>query len=188
MNAPKTPSTSTAVKAGRLFEKSTPSTISSSSRLNPIARIQGGGKLSWWDSAAAGITASSPDRGVRVLARGRVHAQVDMKQQKKYYDAECDRFVGNSPPRKLHLKGLSESPDVCHSPCTLLSKYGRRPFVSPRRLEPLRTPRELAATSRYQTSTSDRERANAEARQACWAAQLHAMSAATRGLVAAAAV
>ena len=190
MDAPKTPSTSTAVKAGRLFsvEKLTPTTTTNSSRLNAVSRVQGKGKLSLWDSAAVGMAAGSPERGLRTGIRGRVHAQVDMKKQAAFFDREFDRFLGNGSP-KVQATITETAPEVCHSPCHFLSKYGRKPFVSPRRLEPLRTPRELsaAATASGGTQTWSRERANAEARQACWAAQL-AVGAATRGLVAAAAV
>ena len=176
MEPPTTPCAK-ALKAARLFQKTEkPTTID---RKSLVSKRQ----MSWWDSAAVQIAggASSPERGMRVLVRGRNHARADMKDVDKWRDAACDAFLepgAAKTPRMPHLE-LPETVPVCRSPCHFSRKYGKvSPWSgrSPRgavRLEPLLKP---DAVPRCGTILADgaplsaRERANAEARAACWRA------------------
>lgn len=184
-----------AIQAGRAFEKQS-SKAQAVPALNLAARIQGGGRVSGWHSAAVNITASSADKGLCVLARGRRQAGAELKHQAAYDQSEFDRFLSSkedSPPRKMRMiKMPAETPEVCHSPCHFANKYGRKPWMSPRRLEPLlNTPRE-AGVDHSDTLTARRARANHDARHACWGAAVStmrlALDEASRGHDAAAAV
>jgi len=132
--------------------------------------------MSWWDSAAVAVAGggTSADSGLRLHTRGRNHARADIKDAEKIWNLEWERFVGNdqpapqSPTVKVPPLQLPDPAAPCLSPCHFEKRYGGRSFVagkaflSPRaRLSPRLAP--IAPST-----LSQREKVNAEARQACW--------------------
>lgn len=163
MAFPQTPIMKSLASA-KLFEKEPKHSAKNQSKLrNP----------SWWDSARI-AAAASPDNGARLHARGRNHARTEMKELDRWAMVECEKFLGLDKPKRPNVPRLTV-PDpaepILHSPNHFERKYGRRAFVSPRRLDPI-TP--SAAAIRCGTLASDalplsaRERANVQARAACW--------------------
>ena len=175
MELPTTPCMK-AVKEGRAFgeEAMSKHTISLFGKQSG-SRIMQRSQLSWWDSAALGIVASSADSGIRVMARGRNHARQELKDIQSWRDAEIDKFVASPtrrppPPPPISVP-MDVSQPVCHSPCHFSRKYGKEPYLSPRAcLRPLQHDKLYNGTIKCDAAPprKGREKANAEARAACW--------------------
>jgi hypothetical protein len=98
--------------------------------------------VSHWDAAAAAITGTSTDSGVRVLARGRVHARQNMKDVDKWRDAAVEHVLGDAhDPTTSSQDACSQT--QCSSPTSLWRKYGNR---QPR-LRPIDLHRRLAVAN-----------------------------------------
>ena len=163
-----------AVKEGRAFsEEATSKHAISLFGKQSGSRVLQRSQMSWRDSAALGIVASSADSGIRVMARGRNHARQELKDIQVWRDAEIDKFVASPPTRRPPppiAVPMDVSQPVCHSPCHFSRKYGKEPFLSPRaRLQPLEHDKLYNGTIKCDAPPRrGREKANAEARAACW--------------------
>ena len=108
MDAPSTPCSRTLKAARLLFSKDTPA-----NRTNlRINKVKEATHTSWWDSAAVQITASSPAKGICVLARGRNHARADVRDVAKWRDAAFDQFLGTVNAAKP--EPTSPQPSTAH--------------------------------------------------------------------------
>lgn len=177
---PNTPVAQT-IKAARLFNNS------SSDTKKRIDKAADKFQTSWWDSAAISIAASSPSKGI--LVRGRNHARAEMKSVSAWREAACDAFVGGATNAATLSLSISTPPEPlqeqCHSPCHFARKYGKQVGTprtgTPRavRLEPLFKASELPHCGTIFADGAprhSRERANAEARAACWRAAREKMA------------
>ena len=132
---------------------------------------------SWWDVARAGDSDQKNNHeSSKVLACGRNHARQDIIARQKKLDASFDRFLrGGRLPEPPPPPPMPEiSLPTCYSPCHFERRYGKRSYAWKRidktpvlkRLDP-----SFCGTSWHDGGAhSARERANVDARAACWAA------------------
>ena len=132
---------------------------------------------SWWDLARAGDSDQKNNHeSSKVLACGRNHARQDIIARQKKLDASFDRFLrGGRLPEPPPPPPMPEiSLPTCYSPCHFERRYGKRSYAWKRidktpvlkRLDP-----SFCGTSWHDGGAhSARERANVDARAACWAA------------------
>ena len=132
---------------------------------------------SWWDVARAGDSDQKNNHeSSKVLACGRNHARQDIIARQKKLDASFDRFLRGGllpePPPPPPMPEISLP--TCYSPCHFERRYGKRSYAWKRidktpvlkRLDP-----SFCGTSWHDGGAhSARERANVDARAACWAA------------------
>ena len=91
-------------------------------------------KTSWWDAAAVGIsdgtfavdralkrTSCHNESSLLALAKGRIHAQLEVEAINEWRNAAVDSFLGASPKRKTPAVSISHSPA---SPGHYRRKYG----------------------------------------------------------------
>jgi hypothetical protein len=118
--------------------------------------------VSLWDSAAVGITGTNHDSGIRVLARGRVHARQNLRDVDRWRADSIAAFLGEDVGASRHIDNPCSTPSPLeHSPGHYHRKYGNRS----RRLKPVsRWPLDAKA----ENETRGRADSNLEMRARVW--------------------